>query len=295
MITHNPLRGKIDHELDLGGFEPRNIELATTDGISISAWEFHDRPAPITMLIVHGWCSAKELMDGQIVFARRRGWDVVAIDLRNHGDSGGKVTSMGYHEVKDVEAAIDHVRKSPHLSRRIVIWGVSMGGVAALRAAARDGSIAGVIAESSYLSLRETVERHTRIFFGPLMAWTASLVLLVARWRARLNLDELDMEKLVATLSSVPVLFVAGEEDERTPPAHAKRLAELCASPRKRVFIAPHGKHSLLFRDSRDTYSQEVVRFVEDWAEPGNSSFGAVDELNRSGDRDSCTGVSEGI
>lgn len=272
MITGNPLRGKIDYTPELEGFEPRVFRLRTSDGLRLEAWEFHRAQAPLTFILAHGWGASKEMLDEQIVFLCREGWDVVAFDFRNHGNSEGNVTSLGYHETKDLEAAVAHVRSSSHLGQTVFLWGISMGAVAAIRVAERDASICGFIAESSYLSLRETVRHHARLFFGFPFVLLAPLVLAWARWRARFDVADLDMERSVGRIVGPSAMFVASEEDRRTPPAIARRLADLCVSPHKRVFIAPHGEHACIFADNQAAYANEVRRFVGEALERGERS-----------------------
>ncbi|KPK69216.1 MAG: hypothetical protein AMJ84_09980 [Acidithiobacillales bacterium SM23_46] len=272
MITGNPLRGKIDYTPELEGFEPRVVQLRTSDGLRLEAWEFYREPAPLTFVLAHGWGASKEMLDQQIVFLCREGWDVVAFDSRNHGNSEGRVSSVGYHETRDLEAAVAHVRSGTHLGQTVFLWGISMGAVAAIRVAERDPSIRGLIAESSYLSLRETVWHHVRLYFGFPLTVLAPLVLAWVRWRARFNTDDLDVARSVGRITQTSAMFVASEEDRRTPPATARRLAELCAGPHTRVFIAPHGEHACIFADNQVAYANEVRRFVGEALERGERS-----------------------
>lgn len=274
MITGNPLKGQIDYEPDLAGFAFRSFRLSTTDGIDLAAWEFHDQPAPLTFVLIHGWGGMKELLDAQIVFLRRQGWDVVTFDFRNHGHSGGNLTSLGYHETRDLEAVVSYVRSRPDLAQTIFLWGVSMGAVTAIRVAVADPSICGIIAESSYLSLRDTVRRHGRHHFGPVLGKLYPFILLWGRLRAGIDVGALDMERAVARMTEPSALFVAGEEDPRMPPPTARRLWQLCTSPHKHLFIAPRGKHAWLFPENAAAYGREVRRFVDEaLARRGRSPF----------------------
>lgn len=195
MFTRNPRRGRDDDIPDLRGLTPRTVAVRTADGLRLAAWEFHERPAEAMVVLLHGWAGTKESLDAQIVFARGDGWDVLAPDLRNHGASEGRVTSVGYHETLDVEAAVAHVRADARLSPNIFLWGLSMGAAAAIRAAERDPSIRGVIAESSFVSLRETVRHHARLFYGPLGALLCPLVLALGCWRGRIEINAMDVER----------------------------------------------------------------------------------------------------
>src|SRR3712207_7040402 len=56
------------------------------------------------------------------------------MDMSGHGGSAGNVTTIGYHEAADVAAAYQYAQT---LDDRVVLYGVSMGAAAILRAADR--------------------------------------------------------------------------------------------------------------------------------------------------------------
>ena len=44
-------------------------------------------------------------------FLVRHRYNVLAVDLRNHGESGGKYITSGYLEARDILAAVTYVRQ----------------------------------------------------------------------------------------------------------------------------------------------------------------------------------------
>ena len=55
-----------------------------------------------------------------------------------------------------------------------MVWGVSLGGASAVLAAADDPTVAGVVCDSSYRSLRDTVHHHLDLFRG--FRWWLAIV-----------------------------------------------------------------------------------------------------------------------
>ena len=56
----------------------------------------------------------------------------------------------------------------------MVLWGVSLGGASSVLAAAGDPGVAGIICDSSFRDLRDTVAHHITLFRG--FRWWLSIV-----------------------------------------------------------------------------------------------------------------------
>jgi pimeloyl-ACP methyl ester carboxylesterase len=75
-----------------------------------------------------------------------RGWDVVLMDSRGCGYSGGEYTTWGVREKTDVKAVVDKLLADRQISDRIYACGSSLGGGVAIQYAAIDPRCKGVIA-----------------------------------------------------------------------------------------------------------------------------------------------------
>ena len=58
----------------------------TPDGVDI-AYDVHDGPGDLAVVLVHGWAGNRTYWEHQIAPLRER-YDVVALDLGGHGGSG---------------------------------------------------------------------------------------------------------------------------------------------------------------------------------------------------------------
>ena len=89
------------------GLVCENVELTSEDGKKISAWWLpNGREGKPPVLVLHGLGASKAHMMDYILFAQREGYPVMAIDFRGHGESDPSLTSIGFHESRDVEAGI---------------------------------------------------------------------------------------------------------------------------------------------------------------------------------------------
>ena len=57
------------------------------------------------MLLLHGHRGNRDQLLVHAEYLVEAGYGALSIDFRNHGESDGEFTSMGYHELKDARAA----------------------------------------------------------------------------------------------------------------------------------------------------------------------------------------------
>ena len=84
-----------------------------------------------TVVMFHGYTSTKSQLLIEATAFREQGFNTLLMDLSGHGGSGGYATTIGYYEAADVAAAYAYARK---LDKRVILYGVSMGAAAILRA-----------------------------------------------------------------------------------------------------------------------------------------------------------------
>jgi pimeloyl-ACP methyl ester carboxylesterase len=91
-------------------------------------------------VLLHGYADAKV---GAIAWApvwHDLGFNILAIDLRAHGESGGVETTGGYFERHDVEQVIGQLRaERAREAAHVILFGVSLGAAVAAAVAALPG------------------------------------------------------------------------------------------------------------------------------------------------------------
>ena len=244
------------------GLTVEAVEFTSPDGIPLRGWwnpGQEDRPV---LIFVHGLNRSRLELLERGVESVRRGYGVLLFDLRNHGESGEAYTTLGVHESRDVCAAKALVEaRSP--ARSVVLWGVSLGASTALLAARRCPGFEAAVADSSFLSLEETVAHHFRLIFGLPSFPIANMMTGLTRLRMRFALVEGDVESAVRESPDLPILFIAGDEDRRMPPELARRLHEASANPHRKLLIVKGARHGRAFQIDRDRYLNTVFDFLE--------------------------------
>ncbi len=208
----------------------REVAFASRDqGITIQGWyapSARGRDAP-AVILVHGLggCRRDPAVLIPAGMLHRAGFAILAIDLRDHGDStveDGRYAG-GIEEARDVLGARDWLIREQRLGPdRIGLFGISMGAAAVLIAAADEPGIRAVWEDSSYAdtTIRIGEELHQRgypTFFAPAGGVVSRLVS---------GDDIVSVSPLTAVASlSGRALFVAhGGSDTRTSVHHAEDL-----------------------------------------------------------------------
>jgi pimeloyl-ACP methyl ester carboxylesterase len=178
------------------------------------------------------------------------------------------VSSFGHFEKRDVRAAVELARKrSPG---PVVLWGVSLGGASAALAAAEDPTVAGLVCDSSYRSLRDTVDHHMtlarnwRWWMRIVPPWPVAAE--VRYWigrRGGFDVDAVDVRAAVARLSGRPALFVCNSGDRRMPPEIAFDL-KAAAGAQARVLVVPGNSHGGAWRDGTAAYERAVGEILDE-------------------------------
>ncbi|HEX8071851.1 MAG TPA: MFS transporter [Pyrinomonadaceae bacterium] len=252
----------------VAGVPYEDVTFDTADGNRLSGWYLPARTHAVNVVMTHGLFRSRYELLERGVELWRAGYGVLLYDLRRHGRSTGEFSTVGYDERRDVAAAVGFVRaRAP--GQKIVLMGVSMGAAATLLAAAEEqpaADIVGVVAESSFLSLADTVRQHVALFITPrtglpVAPLSFALTHLTA-WRMNFRAADFDVARAVRRVRQ-PVLFIGGGRDVRMP--NETVLAPLYAAapnPQKRQLIIPDAPHGRAFDTDPAQYMAAVLQFI---------------------------------
>jgi hypothetical protein len=193
-------------------------------------------------VIVHGLGDSLESYVDRADGLGRRGHTVLLVDLRAHGASGGRYTTLGGREREDVRAAMDALRKAGRAPAGLILMGHSMGAVAVLRAAAGQPDVRAVIVEAPYDNYRANVSHHAWLLYRiPEWLPIIPITIAMAEWRAGFRAEDVDAVKASAAFSA-PLLAIADGADPRMPEAVVRRVADAHAGPHQ-VWVAAGAEH----------------------------------------------------
>lgn len=102
--------------------------VRSTDGVKIAVYDYNPRGGQ-TVFLVHGWPLSHKMYEYQIGPLTKRGYRVVAVDLRGFGESDTPACGYSYNQMA---ADVHCVVRALGLCRFTLV-GFSMGGAIALR------------------------------------------------------------------------------------------------------------------------------------------------------------------
>jgi pimeloyl-ACP methyl ester carboxylesterase len=155
-------------------------------------------------------------------------------------------------------------------SQPVVLWGVSLGGASAALAAAEDPKVAALVCDSSYRSLRDTVDHHMtlarswRWWMRIVPRWPvgAEVLYWIGR-RGGFDVDAVDVRAAASRLAGRPALFVCNSGDHRMPAEIAFDL-KAAAGDRARVLVVPGNSHGGAWRDGTAAYERAVASILDE-------------------------------
>ena len=229
------------------GFPVETIRIDSPNG-PLEAW--YARPvsgrARGTVALFHGYTSSKSHLAHEAGYFRRLGYNVLLVDQAGNGSSAGFCTTVGYREADDVAAAFRWLNTStsqssgsPSLKERgpggeaIILYGISMGAVAILRAEAELGiRPTANILECPYGSMRQTAYNRFASMHVPAFPMADLLVfwggVQNGFWAHGLNAGH------YATQIHTPTLLLWGTADPRVTRAETDTIFAHLAGPKAR-------------------------------------------------------------
>lgn len=271
----DPNDGKTPRDFGMD-FHP--VEFRSTDGILLKGWYIPaSTPPPSgargTIVYCHGNNRTRIETLPEARFAHSLGYNGLVFDFRHQGESGGNLSSIGYWERLDAEAAVRHALAEEKAQPPVILWGISMGAAAALMAAAESPQVAAVISDSAFPNLKELIAHHYYLFrgigrrhwwwFPPLPGFPlANEVTYWIGWRAKFRPDDFDLEKAVSRINPRPILFVGVNGDPRMPPYYAQALYDRATSTEKQIVILPGDRHGEGFNHATKEYEAAVAQFL---------------------------------
>jgi len=218
-------------------------------------------PTRAGVLIVHGFGDNLESYVEVGRAFRKRGHPVLLIDLRGHGGSEGKGTTLGDHESGDVRAALTHLRSLGLAAKGLVLVGYSLGATSCLLAAAEERDLSAIIVESPFDTMRETVAHHGQLLYGiPRWVPLAPIAIAFAEIWKGFDADRIDTVAAARRIRA-PLFALAGGSDPRMPEAVVRRIFDAHPGPKK-LWVVPGADH--VGAQLHPEYDSRLREFLEE-------------------------------
>lgn len=247
------------------GATKQDFDVTAPDGVALKGWKVRAPQSTGDWVIVfHGISDNRTGNLGHAEFLLRNGYNVVMMDSRAHGHSGGLMATYGWKERYDT-VAITSALFATERVHRLGALGVSLGAAVALQSAAVEPRIAAVVAEDPFANLREVSYDYGGLDISPLLGETVFRPATIAAMRRVTELggfspDDVSPEKAVRS-RAFPVLLICGTRDHRIPCRHAEWIYEAAIGPKELWVVKGAGHASALGFDPQQYESRTIAFF----------------------------------
>ncbi|MFH1562802.1 MAG: alpha/beta fold hydrolase [Nitrospirota bacterium] len=246
--------------------EFNEIKVQSSDEIEIAFNELNTGKDKV-IIICHGIMQSK---DSQIFTKIARefeeNYDIINMDLRGHGRSGGgcTLTSM---EVQDLKAVVDYAHKR---HKKVGVLGFSLGAATAILESAEYKNIDSLILVSPFTKISKV-----NFEFWKMQATQTTpakefiKACLVTDTNRRIKIGNIFLCKtapiaVVDKISPTPILFLHGKDDWVIDCSHSQKLYEKAKEPKKLVIFEDAFHAEYIYEKFPEKFKEVCLEWLEE-------------------------------
>jgi pimeloyl-ACP methyl ester carboxylesterase len=267
--TLRPQRGSSSVNLDIMMGHPTALSFQLADGTSRDGWFFPGlRGAPV-VIVCHGYQSQRADVLTLVTALQDHQFNVFLFDFSGHGTSP-RGTTLGYKETGELRAAVQALSTRDDLDpKRVGLWGVDMGGYAALEVAVSDPRIAAVAVDNAYPDPRKMMQiqlKHSGLGVIPWVSKATDFGFRMANYQFR---NEPSVTARLSQLKTMPKLFVVSNDQQDLA---LQMLDVFVAAPQPKQMVRDQLSYADMSDDDRKNYENQIVSFFLQNIPPGETS-----------------------
>ena len=240
-----------------------SADIISFDGLRLHADFLRGEPGTkITMIFCHGYKSEAAFdFAAMYDFYRSLGYNLVYLNMRAHGKSGGKYIGFGVLDRFDVQSWAKKVAELfPDTS--IFLHGMSMGAASILQSAdlELDPAVCGIIADCGFSSTNEVFRNLVGGLYHLPATPFVDIFEAVNRMTAGYGFTDADSVRSMEK-SRLPLAYICGDCDRYVPLDMAMRIYNACAQD-KVLLIAEGAGHAASFMTENEKYRNLITEFI---------------------------------
>lgn len=265
----NPQFRAVQHLMDkstriMEQTECEDVYIRSHDGLRLHGRFYDaDKDAPV-IIVFHGYrSSALRDCAGGFALGLMLGYNVLAVDQRSHGTSGGRCISFGIKERYDCLKWIEYIKERLGEDTPVVLCGISMGAATILMSASLElpKNVRGIMADCPYSSPSAIIRKVCKdVGYPPALAfpflWLGALIY------GGFRLGCCDAVSAVKN-TDIPILLIHGGDDNFVPCEMSKKIYENCAG-HAQLHIFPGAGHGLSYIIDHIRYEEICLKFLSE-------------------------------
>jgi fermentation-respiration switch protein FrsA (DUF1100 family) len=245
------------------GLPWEDVSIPAGDGEPLSGWWLPRAETDRVIVVCYGYRNRKADMLGIAAGLWRRGYNVLLFDYHGHGQHVGTRVTLGYREVEDALAAVRYVfGRLPEA--RLGLLGYSMGAAVTIMAAARDGRVGAVVADSPFAAQRNPISRRLRqhLHVNRLRRPILFLADLIQYRLLGYHFRDVEPIREIGALGTRPVMLIHGTADSIVEVHDSQLLYEAAQGPIE-LWLLEDVEHCGAYFVDRPGYVERVGRFFD--------------------------------
>ncbi|MCC0177090.1 alpha/beta hydrolase [Waterburya agarophytonicola K14] len=253
-----PINNKIPTDLQLQ-YDTIRIKVNQNEWLEMWSIESSSLETKGTVILFHGKGSSKSSLIASAEIFSFLGYKTLLVDFRGSGSSSGNVTTIGVKESKDVALVFNYV-KALNTNKPIVLYGISMGTAAILKAIAEVNITPdGIILELPFTRLLNAVKSRLHRSNIP----TFPIAELMVFWGGVQHgfngfaHNPIDYARKV----KYPTLILHGGKDITVEIKEIDNLYQNIKTPKK-IVVFSEASHQLLVTVNKEMWQTNVEDFL---------------------------------
>lgn len=207
---------------------------------------------------MHGYPADKGDALGAVTFLHNE-FNLFLFDFRYFGESEGSYTSVGYHEQRDLDAAIAYLNEH-YSDHNLGIYSYSLGAITTILRKTND--VKAIVADSIVEDIHALIHAQLQYLYvlrHPFV-WGIEGVACLTFGTCPMNMSLVKNVKEI----HIPIYFIHGEKDDLMPYEGAQKVFDAANEPKK-WWLVPRAGHIQSQAMEQESYQLRVTEFYKKW------------------------------
>lgn len=240
-----------------------DVYVRSGDGLRLHGTWFPSGDCKKAVICFHGYTS-QGMSDyiGLSDYYLKRGYSMLLVDERSHGESEGEYIGFGCLDRKDALCWIGWLIRRVGEDVQILLHGTSMGGATVLMASGLKlpEQVKGIISDCGFTSAKEVFTHVLHSMYHLPAFPMIQIAGLVNKKKAGYSLGECNAAREVRK-AEVPILLIHGTADTFVPCKMCEEIYKNCASE-KRMLLVEGAAHAESYYKDMEAYEDALNEFI---------------------------------